>query len=163
MNVNKKAQSEPIALKVHNGTYTVRGKKGHRTFRVETVTSGDLRGKRIISMLVGFDNVADFLDLAFWDDEAETATVWRKHRPGGSHGNIRAFHYPLRGSSIEKAVAIFIDLAVTHLAPERGSYWRQEGYELLVEGTCVRCNRPLTTPESIEAGIGPVCAEKGAL
>jgi len=28
------------------------------------------------------------------------------------------------------------------------------------EGTCCRCGRPLTTPESIDAGIGPVCREK---
>ena len=26
------------------------------------------------------------------------------------------------------------------------------------EGTCCRCGRPLTVPESIESGIGPVCA-----
>jgi len=28
------------------------------------------------------------------------------------------------------------------------------------EGTCAVCNRPLTTPESIDIGIGPVCREK---
>jgi hypothetical protein len=37
------------------------------------------------------------------------------------------------------------------------------GYRLLVEGTCVRCNRRLTTPESIESGIGPVCAGRVGL
>lgn len=29
-------------------------------------------------------------------------------------------------------------------------------------GHCGRCGRPLTTPESIERGLGPVCAEKSA-
>lgn len=29
-------------------------------------------------------------------------------------------------------------------------------------GTCVRCNRPLTNPESAAAGMGPVCRGKAA-
>ena len=29
------------------------------------------------------------------------------------------------------------------------------------EGRCCRCGRTLTTPESIEKGIGPECAKKG--
>lgn len=28
------------------------------------------------------------------------------------------------------------------------------------EGICSRCGRPLTSPESIESGIGPVCRDK---
>lgn len=34
--------------------------------------------------------------------------------------------------------------------------------EVWHEGVCGRCGRSLTVPESIETGIGPVCAEKGA-
>ena len=30
-----------------------------------------------------------------------------------------------------------------------------------MEGTCAVCNRPLTEPESIKTGIGPICREKG--
>jgi hypothetical protein len=30
------------------------------------------------------------------------------------------------------------------------------------DGSCCRCGRTLTTPESIDRGIGPVCAEKAA-
>ena len=33
-----------------------------------------------------------------------------------------------------------------------------EGYTLLRESRCCVCNRKLTVPESIEAGIGPECA-----
>lgn len=33
--------------------------------------------------------------------------------------------------------------------------------EVWHEGRCGRCGRALTVPESIESGIGPVCAEKG--
>lgn len=34
-----------------------------------------------------------------------------------------------------------------------------EGYGILHEGHCGRCGRTLTTPESIERGIGPECAQ----
>ena len=33
--------------------------------------------------------------------------------------------------------------------------------ELFHENRCCRCGRKLTTPESVEAGIGPECASKG--
>lgn len=36
------------------------------------------------------------------------------------------------------------------------------GYEIHHEGRCGCCGRALTTPESIESGIGPVCAGRMA-
>jgi hypothetical protein len=33
-----------------------------------------------------------------------------------------------------------------------------EGYNIQHVGRCGVCGRPLTTPESIESGIGPICA-----
>jgi hypothetical protein len=35
------------------------------------------------------------------------------------------------------------------------------GVEIFHSGTCGRCGRKLTVPESIETGLGPECAEKG--
>ena len=35
-----------------------------------------------------------------------------------------------------------------------------EGYKISHIGKCGVCGRPLTTPESIECGIGPICLEK---
>lgn len=59
-------------------------------------------------------------------------------------------------STVEQKLTILLCLAL------RGdhSYWRAEGYKLLVEGRCYVCNKRLTTPESIETGIGPVCARR---
>ena len=37
-----------------------------------------------------------------------------------------------------------------------------DGFRFWHEGRCLCCGRRLTVPESIESGIGPVCAEKGA-
>ncbi|GMU26254.1 MAG: hypothetical protein AMXMBFR16_11590 [Candidatus Uhrbacteria bacterium] len=39
---------------------------------------------------------------------------------------------------------------------ERGTL--PAGYEILHEGRCGRCGRPLTVPESIKTGLGPECA-----
>lgn len=33
-----------------------------------------------------------------------------------------------------------------------------DGYNIQHEGTCGACNRPLTDPESIRTGMGPVCS-----
>lgn|SRR5262245_58398548 len=33
-----------------------------------------------------------------------------------------------------------------------------EGYKIHHIGRCGKCGRPLTTPESVESGIGPICA-----
>jgi hypothetical protein len=35
-----------------------------------------------------------------------------------------------------------------------------EGYGIHHEGRCCRCGRTLTTPESVQLGIGPECAKK---
>jgi len=37
----------------------------------------------------------------------------------------------------------------------------EHGFELMHEGRCGRCGRPLTRPESIQSGIGPICATLG--
>jgi len=39
------------------------------------------------------------------------------------------------------------------LLPDSLEFWH--------EGRCCRCGRKLTTPESIESGIGPICATRG--
>lgn len=38
--------------------------------------------------------------------------------------------------------------------------YEKHGFKTHHEGRCGRCGRTLTTPESIESGIGPICAGK---
>ena len=153
-------ETERLVLLVHNGTYTVSGPKGHRTFKIRTVKNGDLAGKRIIEMLIGPDNTDDYQGVAFWDEQKGAAIVWRRHRAVGSNGFIPAYSYPMKGSKIEKAVAILIHMAADHVKGHETGFYTQEGYSLQLAGTCVRCGRALTTPESIATGWGPVCWEK---
>ena len=41
-------------------------------------------------------------------------------------------------------------------------YEQQHGIEYQFASTCRVCNRKLTTPESIESGIGPICGGREA-
>ncbi len=157
MTENKNASID--ALNVHNGTYTVsHPERGHFTLKLYTVTdNGDLRGKRILSLLVGPDNVTNYRGVAFWDDAHRTANIWKRFR-GREHIILDGRHWAGGAggdglSSQQKKIAIWADLV------NRGGdgYWGQVGYEVLLEGRCVVCNRKLTDPDSIQLGIGPVC------
>jgi hypothetical protein len=118
---------------IQNGTYTIENTEtgDYRTFKIKTVLDGDLEGKRIVSLLTGSDNQNDYKGFAFLFDHG--IVVWKKYR----------------GTNFEH-LARMLWAALNDALPER--------YDILHEGTCIRCNRPLTCPESIRTGIGPVCA-----
>jgi hypothetical protein len=119
-------------ITTHNGTFTVKNPKtgNHRTFQVRTAKGGKLKGKRIISLLIGPDNTADYLGIGFATDQG--AKVWNRYS----------------GTTYEKTLEVLNHLERLNL-------------EVHFETCCRRCNRPLTTPESITSGIGPECAKKG--
>lgn len=144
------------APNVHNGTYTVsHADKGHFTVKLYTAQNGDLRGRRILATLRGPDNEIDYEGVAFWDDARRRCDVWRRKRGAGSRMPVDGYHVQRDGgwSKTEHKLAIWTDLVVRG---ERG-FSVGEGYQLLVEGRCVRCNRKLTHPDSIRSGIGPEC------
>lgn len=124
-------------LDTHNGTFTITNNatQTRRTFRVQTVINGEsgLCGKRIVALLTGSENENDYTGFAFVDESG--VRCWRKHK------NTKYSKY-----------AYFLNHADAFEATE----------EISVEmsGTCRVCNRKLTVPESIESGIGPVCAAK---
>lgn len=114
-----------------NGYYTLTLPCGtHRTFRLYTQQRGPMAGKRIIGLLIGPDNTADYEDFAFvFPGEI---LVWKRF------ANQKQAEY----------AALVWDLA-------RGE--RIDGHDLTVSRRCLICNRVLTTPESYARGIGPVC------
>lgn len=122
-----------------NGIWTVEGPRGHRTYRISTVLKGesDFRdrhvGKRVLELLTGPDNQASYRGLAWYD---------------GKIGKLWKF-----GASNEVLVNVFAKLV------ERGE--QLPGYTVHFARNCYKCNRLLTTPESIQRGIGPVCANGG--
>lgn len=129
--------------KIFNGAITIVSPKSpdHRTFRIKTIKEGTLKGKRILSLLTGPDNTSSYTGFAF---VSETGVhLWSKYR-----GN------PL----FERYAYLVWELSTNKQSPLLA-----EGYKILTQGTCICCNRMLTTPESIAQGIGPFCKERKGL
>lgn len=136
---------------IPNGKFTIiSGQTGnHRTFRVHTILSeGPMRGRRVVSLMIGSDNQADYEGFGFirqGEDGTDSIQVWKRYKGDGcKHG-------------------VYAQMLCELLQyPEIGK-WSNMGYAVLVSRHCMRCNRELTTPESIRLGIGPECASKGDL
>jgi Family of unknown function (DUF6011) len=93
---------------------------------------------RFVSYLAGPDNTSDYVYLGMLRGNKFFVTRASKR---------------LENSQVFKAFRwVWEHLCNNQLAPKT---------EVWHEGRCGVCGRPLTVPESIEAGIGPVCAEKG--
>lgn len=118
----------------HNGVMTIQSKRTgeHRTIRCKTERFADGSEHRVVSLLTGVMNDADYTGFA--TVRSGKINVWRKYR--------------------ESEVLRW--LAACAADPDK---FRDQA-EVLVAGTCRRCGRPLTTPGSIKSGIGPICAEK---
>lgn len=129
--------SEEFDVASHNGVITVRSSHSgeHRTFKITTQAEDAefAPGERILSVLAGPDNTHDYMSIGFVKHEGRIL-LWKKHR----------------GTQMEKITRVL----------QQVSKYRDMGFEYLAEGRCRRCGRPLTTPESIRSGIGPVCQEK---
>lgn len=135
------------AVKLFNGRYTIESKQTgeHRTFWVRTQEK-DAKfapGRRLVMLLTGSqnDNPDDYTAFGFAEEFG-----------------IRIF--PSKQANSPRW-AQFADLLWTLALDGAFSSWTEKGFRILVEGACCRCNRPLTTPESIRRGIGPVCADLG--
>jgi len=108
----------------------------HKTLRIHTQKGGPFAGKRLVSLLIGPDNTMDYE--AFGELIPAESVVWVWKRWKGTR------------------IADYAELLVTMARGEK-----VEGHELLISAHCLRCNRILTTPESIAKGIGPECEKRG--
>jgi len=130
-----------------NGIWTIESPKGgHRTFKVQTQPkkSKFAPGQRVVYMLTGPNNSDDWTPFGFMSKDGREIYVWKKYRDTDSG------FYPKAAKTL-LSLAQFREEAALH----------KKGYRLLGEAKCMRCGRRLTTPESIERGIGPECAKKG--
>ena len=120
----------------HNGKFTIKSTATgeHRTFRVKTQAENApfAPGKRILSLLIGSDNVNNYQQFAFVDEFG--VHVWTKKRTP----QYLAFKAMLENLTKHE---------------EAGRV------EVFAETTCRRCNRVLTDPISVTTGIGPICEE----
>jgi hypothetical protein len=130
------------SLTTHNFTVTLSNPRTgqHRTFKLSTAQRGDMKGKRIISLLIGPDNSNNFKGFAFVNEQGQIVDgkgqpgVWKDYRGGVCETYARMLTNP--------------------------DHWAARGIQYLVSSRCRRCNRKLTVPESILSGLGPECASK---
>jgi hypothetical protein len=114
-------------------------KSGARfTFRVRTAKEDD-DSRHFVEVLTGPNNTDDFTYLGTIFNGARYAHG-RKSRIGVDASSAKAFAWAW-------------SFLARDVAPPSCQFWH--------EGTCGRCNRPLTDPTSIETGLGPVCITKG--
>ena len=128
-------KATPVGFSVPDGRYTVIFENGHKTIRVAHQDEFDtfMPGKVILGYLAGPDNGRDYTSFGHVRDDG-SVSIWKKHQ-----GN----------ETLREAVKVLLG------DPKAASkaYARESKH-------CGVCNRELTNPESIEAGIGPVCAER---
>jgi len=121
-------------IRTHNGVITVENtvRRTHRTFRIRTQKE-DAKfapGERILSLLTGPDNTSSYTQIGFVKDDG-SVRLWRNYRTEQYERLVRVLQNP--------------------------AHYRSLGCVYHFEGRCRRCNRALTTPESVRSGIGPVC------
>jgi hypothetical protein len=148
--------AESFDLARHNGLITISNPAtgNHRTFKISTCRHGSLKGKRIVSLLIGANNDGDestgdylgfgFVDTAKCDGQTYArVNVWSKHRGPTADGKPSEF------------------VAFARMLFDPAAYMAR-GVRYQISGTCRRCNRTLTVPGSITDGLGPECAKKAA-
>ena len=131
--------------KLYAGTYTLRGPKGHRTYRVKPVIPKETdapdsfrrqnEGRLILSLLTGPDNERNYTNLA-WISEAGVS-VWKRHQ----------------GTQMETLARVFYQFVVRDRLP-------QGGYSFELAKRCRRCWHVLTNPDSLDSEYGPECRKK---
>jgi len=128
------------ASKISNGTFTVQNRVTgeHRTFRIRTQKedASFAPGKRTVALMTGSDNESSYTGFAFVTEDG--LAVWSSKRSTGGYVAYAALLWSLA-----------VDGAFSQYA---------EKYSLTASKKCIRCNRKLTTPESLASGIGPECA-----
>jgi len=126
---------EIFNIRTHNGKITVENtiRGTHRTFRIRTQKEDATfaPGERILALLTGPDNTRSYTQIGFVKDDGQII-LWTRYRTKQYQRLIRVLQNP--------------------------SHYETLGCVYHYEGTCRRCNRTLTTPESLRSGLGPVCA-----
>lgn len=139
-----KKENAPSYDAIQNGIWTIYNnvKGTHKTFKIHTARNGKFTDRRFLSVLDGSDNENDYSGFAFISPDGKSIRVWHAKRSDGVK------------SDYEKYADILVDLFVNG-GKKYGKFCSLEGAT-----TCLRCNRLLTVPSSIDARYGKECAKK---
>ena len=128
----------------HNAVVTIEHDGQHRTFMIRTVQIGEKFGRpgqRLASLLIAPDRD----NPRNWDNFGFVA-------PGGV---VQVFNNR-KGENKRSPHEYYALMLMNPTA------WEAKGYVYLMMGFCKRCNRPLTVPQSLRDGLGPICRKKAA-
>jgi hypothetical protein len=127
-----------------NATVTIASKRTgeHRTYRVSrTEDESGRKSPFFVGVLTGPDNTASYTYAGILAGDGQIVPT-KKSKLAADAPAVRGWNYVAR-----------------HLATDS----LPTDADVMHEGRCGCCNRPLTRPDSIERGIGPECAAKMGL
>ena len=143
-----------LSSPIKTGTWTIQNTKtgDHRTFKVTGTRdrSKFKPGTRVVQVMTGTDNHGDFE--GFGEVRGDAVDVWRSKRGDESKASPHEFFASMLAGLMGGRAWVRQGVASID--------WAAKGYELRGEQRCLRCGDKLTTPESLDRGIGPVCAKK---
>ena len=121
----------------YNGRFTVRSEKTgrHRTFRITSSKDENGNITRWVKLLTGPDNTSSYTSFARIVNDR--VVVFYKHK-GTQWELLATMLNKMQEQGLEETKAQILEAEVK----------------------CRRCSRPLTTPESLQRGLGPECATK---
>lgn len=109
--------------------------------------TGETQPVWFVGLLTGPDNEADYTYMGILDVDNGELRLTKNSRYTDNTTPVVWFRYVV--------LAIWIDALEPNLKIEGPLDF---GWKVHHEGRCGRCGRPLTTPESVSLGLGPVCA-----
>jgi len=119
-----------------NALFTVGNNKGeHYTFKIRQ-PKGDNK-PFFVSILTGPQNESDYTYLGLYNPKTKYVALTTKSKYNQESTPVRVIRWAIKMVDSNKDIP--------------------EGYTIQHEGRCCRCGRTLTTPESIQKGIGPGC------
>lgn len=146
----------PVLVLAGNSTFTLVSKKtGTRfTFRVSQVDEEEHGARKelwFVSTMTGPDNNSNFAYTGIIT--RSNSGMYQFRRTAKSRISDQAPSY--------KAINWFLSAALAPIAQRTATNGALSQVEFWHEGTCARCGRKLTVPESIASGLGPECAGRG--
>lgn len=125
-----------IFMLAGNSTITIKSSLSgkHYTYRVKKIREDG--PVYYVSLLNGSDNEKSYCYIGLYDSVSNKFKITSKSKMTYNSTPVKAFQYFIKGFDNK--------MFPKHL-------------EVYHENKCGRCNRKLTTPESIESGFGPEC------
>lgn len=122
-------------IKGGNATTTFVGQANRYTYKVRKSEKGDIF---FVSLLIGANNESDYIFIGCITDQR------------GFFQTAKSSH---KGLAPALAFSWVYSRLLNGIIDSRTEIWH--------EGRCCKCGRKLTTPESIERGMGAECFSKG--